>query len=179
MQSRSLLIKAQKREDRAGVNQSVAEGLINLIINQDGLVLKWTNFLVVLQGSSLAAVWLILSGELKFFPDGFPYHEIFIGFVALITILVTYFISSTIIREFDNQGYFLYRYCNLPEYREKIWSDSLSLKIQENIKKDKVGQGKIARQMKILSYLLILIWAAIELSAISLALGFGGRALQI
>ena len=57
------------------VDQSVAEGLLQLIINQDSLILKWTNFLVVLQGSAIAAIWLILSTDLKYVPKNIPYHE--------------------------------------------------------------------------------------------------------
>ena len=144
------------------VDQSVAEGLLQLIINQDSLILKWTNFLVVLQGSAIAAIWLILSTDLKYVPKNIPYHELFVLFVSTLAGTASYFIKTAIIREFDNQGFFLSRYCRLENFTGKIWNESLADRIELSISQGKVGQGFIAKRMKMLTFSIISMWLLIS-----------------
>lgn len=89
--------REELKQLRAARDEFIAHRLIDLIISIDVIVLKWTNILIILQGSALTAVWLILKDKIDIFSYGVPYREFFILPISLFVAMLTNLLGRIVI----------------------------------------------------------------------------------
>lgn len=151
-------------------NKFLARCLIDIIVSLDSDTLKWVNLLVIIQGSSLTAVWLILKDNIDVFSPTVPYKEIFVAILALFVALMTRLIGKIIISILDYQGFYIMKFANLKGYGGKIWDTSLVEQIELNRSNKIIGQGSNAKILKIIVLIFIVVWVLVGVTSFALIL---------